>query len=65
MIEVNKNKRGGRPVVKGTRFPVSQLLAELADDLKLSDIAESYDLDLEALKDILRYLSTRMDDGIF
>jgi uncharacterized protein (DUF433 family) len=65
MIEVNKNKRGGRPVVKGTRFPVSQVLEELRDDLKLSDIAKDYGLDLEALKSILRYLSIRMDDGYF
>jgi uncharacterized protein (DUF433 family) len=62
MIEINKNKRSGRPVIKGTRFLVSNLLAELAEGRNLSEIAESFDLDLNKLKDTLNYLANRIDD---
>jgi uncharacterized protein (DUF433 family) len=65
MIEINKGKRGGRPVVKGTRFLVSDLLAELADDRKLSEIAESFDIKLSKLRNVLQYLSIRIEDGQF
>jgi uncharacterized protein (DUF433 family) len=52
---------GGLPVVKGTRFPVSQVLAELADDYKLSEIADSFDLDVEILRELLSGLSLQYE----
>jgi len=49
--------RGGEPVIAGTRFPVAQLLAELAEGRPLWDIADDYDLDLGTAKAVLRELA--------
>ncbi len=37
--------RGGVPVIKGTRFPVSRLLEELADDRTIDDVCMYFNLD--------------------
>jgi uncharacterized protein (DUF433 family) len=49
--------RGGRPVVAGTRILVSQVLRELADNERISDIADDFDLDVKTLESLLEALS--------
>ncbi len=56
-VDINLGVRGGIPVVKGTGFTVSQLLAEIADSEGLPEIAEDFDLDVETVTDILSGLS--------
>ncbi len=60
-IEINAKKRGGVPVVRGTRMPVSRLLAELADDISVSEFADEYKLNRKKLKKILEGLSVYID----
>lgn len=52
---------GGVPVVKGTRMPVGMVLADIADDMRLSEIAEDLSLDRQSLVAILQYLATVID----
>ncbi len=60
-VEVNPNKRGGIPVLKGTRFTIAQLFAELADGRNVVDVAEAFELDLDSVKTLLQGLSTHLD----
>jgi len=61
-IESNPKKLGGRWCLKGTRFPLSRVLAEISDDNKLSEIADDCDLDLKLLKSIFEDLSGALDE---
>ena len=56
-IEMRPGKMGGQPLLTGHRYPVAQLLAELADGHTLQDVAEDCTLDLGLLQDALRELS--------
>ncbi len=60
-VEINKSKRGGVPVVRGTRFSVAQVLAELAEDHRVSEISSEYEMDLQRLRDILNGLALHLD----
>lgn len=54
--------RHGAMVLKGTRFPVARVFAELSEDYKLSDIADNYDLDLEKLSRLFMALAVYLDE---
>jgi uncharacterized protein (DUF433 family) len=41
-IEVNPRVMVGKPVIKGTRIPVEQILRELAGGMKLEDIIDAH-----------------------
>jgi uncharacterized protein (DUF433 family) len=56
-IDIDPEIRGGVPVLHGTRFTVSQALAELADTSCLTDFAENFDIDVEVVKNMLVGLS--------
>lgn len=64
-IEVNPNKRGGIPVIRGTRFTVAQLLAEIAEGRSLNEIAEDFEIDLHLLKKLLESMSIYLDRPAF
>jgi len=52
-VETRPKKLGGTPVLKGTRFSLSQLFAELADSDAVKDIAVDFDLDADQLQSCL------------
>ncbi len=60
-VEVDPKRRGGIPVLKGTRFTLAQLLAELAEGRSLPRIAEDFELDLQTLEQFMRGLSICLD----
>lgn len=43
-ITCDPDVRGGEPVLTGTRFPLSTLLAELADSRAMLEVVQDYDL---------------------
>ncbi len=57
VAEINPRRRGGVPVLKGTRFTISQALAELADSSGVNEVAQNFDIDANALKEMLEGLS--------
>lgn len=61
LVEVNPNKVGGVPVLKGTRFPVAQLLSQVADGDSLCDIAENFDLDCDQIRAVFHALAAQLD----
>lgn len=45
-----KLRLSGKPCIRGERFSMAQLLAELADGNRLSEIAENFDIDYNKIK---------------
>lgn len=56
-IWVHPKRRGGLPCVRGTRFTVAQVLAELADGRCIDELADSFDMDVDMLEALLRELA--------
>jgi uncharacterized protein (DUF433 family) len=64
-ITIDPDIRSGEPVIKGTRFPVSQLLTELAtSEYTLADLARNFNLDQSALTAVLLELANWLNDEI-
>ncbi|HEV3006843.1 MAG TPA: DUF433 domain-containing protein [Pirellulales bacterium] len=59
--EVRSGKCGGIPVLKGTRFTVAQLFAELAEGESIDSLANEFDLDRAQLSTLLHALAVRVD----
>lgn len=57
VVDINPKRRGGVPVLRGTRFTVSQTLAELANSSGVEEVAEQYHLDSQKVSDLLTGLS--------
>ncbi len=58
-VEIDRDRMGGMPVLQGTRFPVAQLIAEVAE--MADDLSEDFDLDLELVTDFLDELANQFD----
>jgi len=56
-VEVDPRRRGGVPVLRGTRFTVAQTLAELSETSGVAEVADKFDLDPQTIKDMLNGLS--------
>jgi len=60
-VEVNPLRMGGRPVIKNTRFPFSQIIQELADGNPVKDIANDFNQPLELIVKALEGFSILVD----
>jgi uncharacterized protein (DUF433 family) len=60
-VEVDPRRRGGIPVLKGTRFTVGQTLAELAESAGVPEVAERFDLDETTIRELLMGLALLVD----
>jgi len=60
-IEINPDKLNGTPVLRDTRFKISQLFAQFAEGDNITDLAEDLDLDQENLKKLLHAFSVIID----
>jgi len=56
-LEVVPDRRGGRPTIKGTRVSVDDILDMLAAGWKPEEVAEEFDIPLEAIYEALRFAS--------
>lgn len=61
LVEIDPDIRGGIPVVRGTRIPVARILAEIAADSRLSEIADDFGIDCDTLKKLLDGIATKVD----
>ncbi len=53
-IEVSLGKRGGEPVFRGTRIPVSFLSQYLSHGYTVEDFIREYDVDPELVRKVYR-----------
>lgn len=59
-IEIDTNVRFGRPVIKGTRISVSEVLNWLANEMSIAEILEDYpQLKKEAIQSCLLYAADK------
>ena len=64
-IEINVRRLMGKPVIKGTRIPVSLIIELVANGLKPSEIIREYpELTLEDIKAALLYASRLVERGV-
>lgn len=56
-IEFEYNRRGGSPVIAGTRFTLAQVVAELAEGNSLNELTEDVGLPQEQVREALFVLS--------
>ncbi len=56
-LEIAPGRRGGRPTVKGTRVSVDDILDMLAAGWEPEEVAEEFDIPLEAIYEALRFAS--------
>jgi uncharacterized protein (DUF433 family) len=53
---------GGKPVIKGTRVPVSLVLGQLAGGMSIEEVMYEYYLDIEGIRAALGYAAQRLDE---
>ncbi|MCE7734541.1 MAG: DUF433 domain-containing protein [Candidatus Heimdallarchaeota archaeon] len=64
-IEMDPNKLGGKPIIKGTRIPVSTILANLEQGMSILDITEEFDgIDEEDVKAVIRFARLLISEEI-
>ena len=56
-LEIVPGRRGGRPTVKGTRITIDDILEMLATGWKPEEVAEEFEIPLEAIYEALKFAS--------
>lgn len=56
---------GGKPVVKGTRIPVSLVLGKLAGGMSIDEVIYEYYLTIEGVRAALGYAEQLADEFIY
>ncbi len=60
-VEVDPLRVRGVPVLRGTRFTVAQVLAELADTSGPDEVADSFELDSSLIREVIEGLSLMLN----
>ena len=60
-IEINPKVMVGKPVIKGTRLPVQQILRLVAQGISLDDIMQDYDLEKEDIFACVLYATEMLE----
>ena len=55
----------GKPVIRGTRVPITIILGSLAGGMSFEDIEAEYDLTLEDIQAALAFASERLQEESF
>ena len=55
LVEVDHARCGGRPVLKGTRMPVEDVIANYEHGVSLDEICEQFGLNVGAVKTLLTF----------
>jgi uncharacterized protein (DUF433 family) len=63
-VESSPQRMGGALVLKGTRFKVSQLIAELADSDAVEEMADEFEIDAEQIRDVLHAIAVSIDRSV-
>lgn len=62
-IEVNHLICGGKPVIRGTRIMVKNILGMIAGGYTIEKIVDAYpELDVETIREVLKYAAEVIDE---
>lgn len=54
-VEIDPEKLGGTPILKGSRMPADGILENYQDGLRAAKIAEIFDLPVTSVRELLAY----------
>jgi len=60
-INIDPNIQGGKPVIRGTRTPVTCVLGGLAGGMSYSDIQREYDLTEDDIRAAIAFASSLVE----
>ena len=60
-VSMNKKVLGNTPVIKGTRIPVSLIVACFRDGMALEEISSSYNVTLEDIETAMNFVIQILD----
>ena len=63
-VEISGEKLGGVPVLRGTRFSIPQLFAELAESNALVEISQDFEIDVELARKFLHALAVYLNKPV-
>ena len=64
-IEINSKVRHGQPVIRGTRVPVTRILAEVAAGTSFDEIARQYDVTAEDIRAAVAFANEILEHQAF
>lgn len=64
-IEINSNVHHGQPVIKGTRVPVTRILAEVAAGTSFERIQQQYDIEPEDIRAAVAFANELVEHQAF
>lgn len=64
-IEINPQIRHGQPVIKGTRAPVTRILAEVAGGASFEQIQQQYDISPEDIRAAVAFANELLEQQAF
>jgi len=63
LVEMDPQRIGGRPVLKGTRMPVEDILANYRYGVSMDEISEQFRIAPKAIQDLLSYAESHTVAG--
>lgn len=64
-IEINSRIHHGQPVIRGTRVPITRLLAEVAAGTSFEQIAKQYDVTHDDIRAAVAFANELVDQQAF
>ncbi len=61
-ITIDPEVQHGKPVIRGTRVPVTRILGGLAAGMTLDEVAHEYDVTIEDIRAALRYAEELVEE---
>ena len=59
LVEIDPSRVSGRPVLKGTRMPVEDIIANYEYGVSISEISVQFQIPEEAVRELLKYVERR------
>ena len=59
LVEIDPLRVGGRPVLKGTRMPVEDVIANYEHGVSISEISTQFQIPAPIIKELLNYVERR------
>lgn len=59
LVEIDPSRVGGRPVLKGTRLPVEDIIANYEYGVSISEISSQFQIPVHIIKELLTYVERR------
>ena len=59
LVEIDSSRLGGRPVLKGTRMPVEDIIANYEYGVSISEISAQFQIPAQTVTELLTYVERR------